>query len=164
MKITKAEAGYLSRSGTEFTCGDCCFLKSLSGGAWGCAYFGHSESISRDTGSCNRFALGKRGTELPFLDNFTKLELGYTENPTGFGCKRCVSFSIEKRDCKRVDKDSPGDTPEEIATTGCCDLQTPDSWRGKLSTPELSELIQLTDTKAARMTPDQYRRFTELRG
>jgi hypothetical protein len=163
-KITKGQAGYIAVEGTNFSCQDCCFLKDLGGGAWGCAYFGPGDPISRESGSCNRWAFGHRGTELPWLNNFTKLELGYAENPTGFGCVRCEYFGMAKRDCKKVDKDSPGDTAGEISTYSCCDFQESDSWRGKLDRRELSELIQLTDKGAGRMTADEYRRFKEMGG
>lgn len=163
-RVTKAQAGYINVPGTDFTCASCCFLKDSGGGAWGCAYFGPAETVSRETGSCNRWAWGPRGSALPWLDNFNKTELGYAENKTGFGCKRCEYFSIAKRDCKKVDKDSAGDTPGSISVDGCCDFQEPDTWRGKLDHVELNELIQLTDKSASRMSADEYRRLKEIGG
>jgi hypothetical protein len=148
----------------NFVCEECTAIKA-NGAGFACAYFGAHEPISPSTGSCNYYSPGPRGTEaMPFLGNFTKQELGYVENATGFGCRRCEYWAMAKRDCSKIDKNSAGDTPGEISKDACCSQQQTDSWRGKLDARELSDLIRLTDIRAAHLTADEYRRLHELGG
>lgn len=139
LKILKAEAGYICRPGTEYTCSDCVFLKTVKDGH-GCVFFGAKVSISAAAGGCNYFALGKPA-DLPWIGTLTKEELGYTENKRGFSCKRCGHFAFPKEDCDRVDKDSPGDSPGEIEENGCCGSWGPDPKRSKMTTPALLDLM-----------------------
>lgn len=141
-KITKAEAGYQFHPDTEYRCRECVMSKELKDGH-GCAWFGPSEKISPDKGSCNYFAHAHPDyhPEIPWLGLFTKEQLGYLENSQGFSCKRCHELLFPKHECKKVDRKSPGDTPGEINPNGCCDFWEADKKRATMSTPELVKLI-----------------------
>lgn len=163
-KNTKAEVGYISVNNTDFLCCECVYAKSLGGTAFGCALMETASPISMATGSCNSFVHGVRGTELPWIADLSKTELGYAENEYGFGCRRCYHWYMSKRDCDEVDKSSPGDTPGEIAVTACCSAWSPDAKRSKMTTPKLFQLVELSDLGAGRMTADEYRRLKEIGG
>ena len=172
MKISKTDAGYLSRHDCEFNCGSCTAVIQDGKYAY-CSYFGPNETVNPTYGSCNYFSPGGPLVNTPyFTNNFEKQELGYTENSgkQGFGCKRCTYISFEKRDCQKVDKDSPGDTPGEISPeSGCCNDWKADPNRSKMTTQAL--LVQIgtmqksvTDIKKAdlrKISADEYRRLRE---
>lgn len=165
-KTSKAEAGYQYRPETQYRCGECVMLKPAGKGketASGCAWFGAGTEVSREQGSCIYFAHGAPDhPEIPWLGLFTKEELGYVENRTGFSCKRCEYFDIEKRDCRKpVDKDSPGDTPGEIHPNACCDFWEPDPKRSKLDTEKLMRLIALAEVPDSKLSIDEYRKKRE---
>ncbi len=143
LKVSKAEAGYISRPGSEFLCGGCVMLKELGKGGFGCAWFGPAETVSATSGSCNWFAQGDHAKlAIPWLGLYTKTELGYAENKGGFGCRRCEYIAIPERMCRKVDENSAGDTPGEISpTTGCCGLWDGDKKRKKMTTPELMQMF-----------------------
>ncbi len=163
-KLSKAEAGYIEANNSEFVCGDCVFAKNAGGGAFNCGLMETAGPISMESGSCNNLIYGVRGSELPYIADKTLVELGYMENEFGFGCKRCRHWDMKKRDCDEVDKNSPGDTPGEIAVTTCCNLWAFDPKRGKMSTPKLFQLIELTEADPRKQHPDDYRKMTEMGG
>lgn len=138
INITKAQAGYIYRPETQYTCGECVFAKGSA-----CSFFGPSSKIDLKKGSCNYYTHGEPGEIMvPWIGVFTKEELGYVENKNGFSCKRCEYFDYENSDCnKSVCKDSPGDTPGLIHPNACCNYQEPDSKRGQMSTEEVLALI-----------------------
>ena len=147
-KLEKQAAGYLYRPETSYVCGECVFPKYLKGGASGCALFGPSETVSLSKGSCNFFAHGKPHTDQPWLGVYTKLELGYTENTNGFSCKRCEEFSPERNDCKKVDKDSDGDTPGTISPNACCSNWERDPDRGNKTDEQLLKILSSSAVSA----------------
>jgi hypothetical protein len=151
-KIPKASALYVFRPETNYTCGICVFMKDRSKGN-GCAFFGPSESVDANSGSCGYFthADPKKHPDVPWLGLFTKGELGYYENPQGFSCKRCEYFGVGKNDCERVDRYSDGDTPGVIAQNACCSLWEPDSRRATMSD---EQLIQVISSKPIIPSPD----------
>lgn len=162
LKLTKSEAGYQFHPDVEYTCSDCVMHKDLPKGGGGCAWFGPSDPISLESGSCNYFAHAHdRKPELPWLALFTPVQLGYLENRQGFSCKRCVHIDLRQEDCERVEKDSNGDTPGEIDPMGCCNLWKPDRKRAALATPKLLDLIASLQKSAGKMAPDEYRRLRE---
>lgn len=142
--LTKAQAGYQFRDGTEYVCGDCSFLKNTDG----CSLFAASDKISATAGVCNYFAKGP-SLDLPFTGLFNKRELGYVENRVGFTCGRCDHFLVGKDGCRKVDKNSPGDTPGSISPRGCCSLWERDSRRGNLSTTALVQLLAKVPEKSS---------------
>ncbi len=152
-KLEKSAAGYLYRPETRYVCGQCVFYKPLPGGKYGCAFFGPGETISLTKGSCDYFSHGhpSKDDDIPWLGIWTKLELGYFENPHGFSCKRCEEFIVGENDCKKVDKDSKGDTPGTISPNGCCSNWERDPVRGKL--PD-EQLVQILAAPVARRSED----------
>ena len=137
MNITKAQAGYICNPETHYLCGECQFLKMEDR----CAYFGPNQMVSQTTGSCNRFKAGETDTA-PWLKPFlTKVELGYMENAEGFGCQRCEEFKVGRDACKKVDRDSPGDTPGKIKPRACCDFWEADGKRAKMTDGQLVQLM-----------------------
>jgi hypothetical protein len=141
-KLEKQQAGYLYRPETHYVCGECVFQKELPKGKAGCALFGPSETISLSKGSCDYFSHGHRPKpEVPWLGVWTKIELGYFENEGGFSCKRCEEFLVGKNDCKKVDKDSEGDTPGIISANGCCSNWERDPIRGGASDERLVQIL-----------------------
>jgi hypothetical protein len=141
--IAKASACYQYHPDTEYRCQECAMLKKLDG-RHGCAWFGPTESVKPSAGSCNYFAHAHPETfhtDVPWLSLFTKEELGYVENPNGFSCKRCEEFLPHASDCKKVDRNSEGDTPGEINPNGCCNLWEADRKRAGKTTPELVKLL-----------------------
>lgn len=168
MKIEKAQAGYIHRDGTQYTCDDCVMLKALNAGSqprFGCAYFGREQHVSPMSGSCNYFAPGDRGSELPWLDNFTKMGLGYLENRMGFSCKRCENFDPKTWDCSVVNKKSAGADPGMIHPNSCCDFWKKDPSRGVKRTDELIQILngmqrnprQMGEEEQRGLSADEYR-------
>ena len=141
-KIGKAEAGYQYHPDTEYRCEECVMIKDRDGGK-GCAWFGPTVPISASSGSCNYFAHTHDLTrpEIPWIGLFTKAELGYLENAEGFSCKRCEELIVLRNDCKKVDRNSEGDTPGEISPYGCCNFWEADRKRAQLTTPELVQIM-----------------------
>jgi hypothetical protein len=141
-KLSKTEACYQYHPDIQYRCGDCIMLKPRKGGE-GCAWFGASVPVSGVSGSCNYFAHAhpEQKPDVPWLSLFTKEQLGYTENPEGFSCKRCEELLFPRHDCKKVDRNSPGDTPGEISPDGCCNLWEPDRKRAKMESEELVKLM-----------------------
>lgn len=142
-KLEKQAAGYLFRPETHYVCGECVFHKPLPGdGKFGCVLFGPGETISLTKGSCDYFSHGHVPKDgIPWLGIWTKLELGYAENENGFSCKRCEEFIVGQNDCKKVDKDSEGDTPGTISPNGCCSNWEHDPIRGSLPDDRLVQIL-----------------------
>lgn len=136
--LTKGQALYVFRPETpDYTCNACVFLK----GSDGCAMFARDFKVSGDMGSCNFWSHGERKINVPCLSLYTPEELGYAENPNGFGCRRCSEFIEQKNDCERVDRKSPGDSPGIISPDGCCAAWQKDAKRGKMTDAELATLL-----------------------
>lgn len=111
----KQAALYIYREGKKYRCDECIFQKS---GATKCAAYGKSETI-KPSASCNEWIIKPPNFhELPFFNGFTKIETGYTEDAVT--CSNCEYFKKDKNDCRKVDKDSEGDTPGEINPAACC--------------------------------------------
>jgi hypothetical protein len=137
-KISKEQAGYQYRPEVEYRCVECVMRKKADAGLR-CAWFGPTVPV-KDYGTCIYFAHGTVA-DIPYLGLFTKEELGYEENKEGFSCKRCEEFSYARNDCKKVDRNSPGDTPGTISPNACCDFWERDRKRGGMTKPELIHLM-----------------------
>lgn len=120
IKATKSEAGYLYIPGIDYRCDDCWkFLrKPLQ-----CAEFS-KEDLVRAEGYCKYFGYGDPPHGLRPQGSYTPEQALYGELDDGTLCRNCEHFS-GKDDCRRVKKDSPGDTPGIIHPDGCCDLHRP---------------------------------------
>jgi len=115
-KIPKRSAGYIHEKDTNYTCGECAKRRGVDQ----CAEYKKSEFVSFPYGSCNLYSIGVKGTN--FISVSTKQGTGYMESKDGFSCKRCEYFLPETRNCKKVDRNSPGPDPGVIHPNGCCNL------------------------------------------
>ena len=119
-KIPKSAVLYIHLKDTQEKCKDCLFRKD---GANKCALYGRSIAI-KPWGGCGQFILFLRGNlpDLPYWPEgqYTKENTGYVENRPGFTCLRCDEFLSAEKDCKKVDKNSPGDDPGQITAEACC--------------------------------------------
>lgn len=112
-KTDKSLVLYLFRNGSNYTCQECYFYKDKK-----CALYGQSVSIS-PLGGCNLWQKGN-GTESNWINSTTKAETDYTESKDGFTCGRCEYFDSLGNDCQKVNKNSKGDTPNQILSGACC--------------------------------------------
>jgi len=139
--IPKEAALYMFRPETQYTCDKCVFSKNKSNK---CAVLGASESI-KPFGSCGFWMhmdpKGENTPIIPWLGIVSKQEAGYNENNTGFSCKRCEYFIIDKMSCLKVDKDSDGDTPNKIHPNACCNRWEADKKRAAMTNDQLNEFI-----------------------
>lgn len=135
-KWPKQAAGYLYRPETPYQCQECIYYEDKK-----CKLFGVTESVS-PKGGCNLFIHGEPGTfKIPSIGLITKIEAGYTENPVGFTCSRCEYFLSKTQDCKKVRKDSPGDTLGIIDGKACCNRWDKDKKRGDMTDKQLEEFL-----------------------
>lgn len=119
-QITKTDAGYVHRDGVDYRCRECWkFLPSQNA----CASLQLTDTV-RANGTCILWEIGPPRPGLMPLGCFEKDQVGYTENPNGTKCYRCVMF-LPSGACMRVDKNSPGDDPKRIDRNGCCNSQSP---------------------------------------
>lgn len=145
-KIPKETVLYVFRPETQYTCNKCVQYKAKNPDAKvaTCALLAAKESI-RPFGSCGFWIhmdpFGENTPEVPHLGVLTKLQVGYDENEQGFSCKRCEYFDPERLDCRKVDKDSEGDTPGIIHPNACCNRWEVDKVRGKMKTEDLLEMF-----------------------
>jgi hypothetical protein len=139
-KWSKQAAGYIYRPETKYHCDECIFAKEDS---TKCALFGSVESI-KPYGGCNLYIHkdpdSSTAKSIPFLGLITKLEAGYEENKPGFTCGRCEYYLSKGQDCKRVKKESPGDTLGIIDNHGCCNKWEKDSKRGDMKDEQLDKI------------------------
>lgn len=135
-KIKKQAALYIYRPNTEYTCNKCSHY--ISGQYPRCALFAPNTPI-KPFGTCGLWVELKNNQVGPVINVITKEEAGYEENGVGFSCKRCEYFKVDKNDCEKVDKDSPGDTPKEIIGNACCNLWDKDDVRGNMTTEQLNK-------------------------
>lgn len=112
-KIEKQKLLYIYRDGCSYICSECYFYKEKK-----CALFGQSIEI-KPYGGCNLWVKAN-GTESNWINGITKTEAGYMENKVGFTCGRCEYFIANNNDCQKVNKNSSGDTPNQILSGGCC--------------------------------------------
>lgn len=142
VKDPKESVSYLYRPETQYRCDECVFAKIKS---TKCALYGPLEDI-KPQGSCNYWLHMDPGSELadkvPYLSLVTKVESGYTENKTGFSCKRCEYFLPGQQDCKKVRKDSPGDTLGIISPDACCNRFEVDKDRGSMTDKQLQKVLE----------------------
>lgn len=138
-KIPKQAVLYVFRPETNYLCGECVFLRSMRSHD-ACAFFGPDTKISAIAGGCGLFVHGEPDEDAPWFGLLTKEETGYAENKHGFGCRRCDEFIEESSDCKKVDKDSPGDTPGAIMARACCNRWEASPTRAKMSDEDFEEL------------------------
>jgi len=115
-KIRKDVVLYIHRRNTLYRCRDCRLAKAQS---TRCALLG-AETPIKPIGTCGLWVQKKGGSELPFIGGYTKEEIGYIEEPAGYSCGHCDEFIPDQEDCKKVDKDSPGDDPGKIVSEACC--------------------------------------------
>lgn len=134
--IPKQAALYIYRPEVRIVCQECVFVKGSK-----CALFGPDTDISRTTGTCGFYIHGEESADMPWIGYVTKVEAGYMENKTGFQCMRCEEWNMKQQSCKKVDKNSQGDTPGIIAANACCNLWEPDPVRSKLSDEKLEQFI-----------------------
>lgn len=141
-KWTKEAALYVYRPETNYRCDECVFSKMKS---TKCALYGPLEDIKAE-GSCGLWIHMDPGSELadkvPYLSLVTKLETGYVESKTGFSCKRCEYFLPGKQDCKKVRKDSPGDTLGIIDPNACCNKWEKDKDRVDMTDKQLEKALE----------------------
>lgn len=136
--IEKATVLYVFRPEQNYTCMHCVFVDMDKRR---CKLYGAAEPISTDIGGCNMFIHGHEDKAQPYIGNMTKLETGYTENSKGFTCGRCEEWNMVNQSCKKVDKDSKGDTPGIIHQDACCNRWEMDNTRGKMTDEELTKFI-----------------------
>jgi|ERR1700722_3544635 len=145
-KIKKEVVLYAFNPETEYTCGQCVNRIPETNI---CALFGPDNEISPDNGSCG-FYVHEDGTKSeiynPVIGNILKVQAGYAENKKGFSCKRCEYFLFGKNDCKEVDKNSNGLTPNEIHPNACCNNWEADKVRAKMGTEELLQMNSNPDS------------------
>lgn len=115
-KIPKEAVLYIHKQGTNYKCKDCLFAKEMANK---CALYGSAVAI-KPIGACGLWIKKKGNIEIPFIGGYTKENTGYVENPPGYTCGRCEEFLPDQEDCKKVDKDSPGDDPGKITSGACC--------------------------------------------
>ena len=115
-KIPKEVVLYIHKRDTAYKCKDCLFARENGNK---CALYGSSVSI-RPYGACGLWIKRKGNIDVPFIGTYNKENTGYVENPDGFSCARCDEFIPDAEDCKKIDKDSPGDDPGKILPQGCC--------------------------------------------
>lgn len=144
-KIPKEAVLYVFRPETQYTCDKCVFSKNKNfPNSTKCKVFGESENI-KPYGSCGFWIhmdpKGENSPEIPEIGVITKEQAGYDENKNGFSCKRCEYFDVETIDCRKVDKDSTGDTPGLIHPNACCNRWEADKIRSKMSMDELNKLL-----------------------
>jgi len=141
-KWPKEAALYVYRPETQYKCEECVFAKVKS---TKCALYGPLEDIKPE-GSCGLWIHMDPESELsdkiPYLSLVTKLETGYTESKNGFSCKRCEYFLSGKQDCKKVRKDSPGDTFGIISGDACCNRWEKDKVRGDMTDKQLQKFLE----------------------
>lgn len=139
-KIQKEVVLYAFNPETQYTCGQCVNRIPNTNT---CALFGSHDPINPDKGSCGFYVHEdgeKSGIYNPILGNIGKLQAGYFENENGFSCKRCEYF-ISGNNCKLIDKNSEGLTPNEIHPNACCNAWQPDKIRSKMKTSDLLEYL-----------------------
>ena len=123
--------------GSEFHCEGCSFISEKGK----CTnYVKKDENVDSD-GGCIEWKDLKNG-RIEGNHDRTRVQTGYERNKAGFGCRRCEYLIVGAEDCKKVDKDSPGDAPGKITITTCCNIWDKDHKRGNMTTPELVKLIQ----------------------
>lgn len=115
-KIPKSAVLYIHKKDTNYRCRQCAFAKA---GANRCALYGPSEMIS-PMGTCGMWVVKKGQSELPFIGGVNKTQTGYVEEREGYSCLRCDEFLSQEKDCKKVDKNSPGDDEGQIVAEACC--------------------------------------------
>lgn len=115
--IKKERAGYVYEPGSDYTCGECAFFE---GGL--CMLYEEPGNKVKEHGSCILWQPDVKGVKSPEFGTTTKRETGYEENEEGFSCKRCEYFLSDKKDCKKVDKNSEGATPGQIRSGACCNF------------------------------------------
>ena len=115
-KIPKAVALYIHKRNTLYRCRDCVLAKAQANK---CALLGIAVSI-KPIGTCGAWIHKKGNVEVPFIGGYTKEELGYVEFPEGYSCGHCEEFLPDQQDCRKIDKDSPGDDPGRIVSEACC--------------------------------------------
>lgn len=142
VKFPKSAAGYMYRPEVKYHCDECVFAKE---DATKCALFGPTENI-KPIGGCNLYLHKSPESEvakaIPYLGLITKIEAGYEENKNGFTCGRCEYFIAGKQDCKRVRKDSDGDTLGIIDAHGCCSRWDKDKTRGDMTDIQLNKFLE----------------------
>jgi hypothetical protein len=140
-KFPKEAVLYMYRPETKYQCSECVFAKE---GATKCAVFGPTEIIKPE-GGCGFYLHqepeSKTAQSIPYLNLATKIEAGYEENRQGFTCGRCEYFSNKKQDCKKVRKDSIGDTPGIIDPGACCNRWDKDKERGDMTDKQLDKFF-----------------------
>lgn len=115
-KIPKSAVLYIHKRNTNYKCKDCLFAKNQGNN---CAIYGSGVAI-KPFGGCGEFIMKKGNIEIPYIGGYNKGNTGYMENPEGFSCGRCDEFIADENDCKKVDKNSPGDDPGSIESGSCC--------------------------------------------
>lgn len=140
-KFPKEAVLYSYRPETNYTCGECVFAKDK---ATKCALYGPGENIKPE-GSCGLWLHADPDSPLaekvPYLGLITKVESGYTENKNGFTCGRCEYFLPKQQGCKKVRKDSDGDTPGIISADACCNRWEADDERGPMTDKQLEAFL-----------------------
>ena len=119
-KIPKVAVGYVYRPGVDYRCREC--WKHIPA-TQQCAEL-RPQDTARPNGYCIVWAFGIPRPGLVPTSAYTPEEVGYGEKVNGTKCHRCGNFVTPDR-CKRVDENSPGDTPGEINYDACCQAQWP---------------------------------------
>ncbi len=146
-KIPKEAVLYIFRPETQYTCNKCVnyHATNMEAPAAKCALLAAKETI-KPFGSCGFWIhmdpFAENSPFIPSLAVLLKTQAGYAENKNGFSCKRCEYFDPEKLDCRKVDKDSEGDTPGMIHPNACCNRWEADDIRSKKTTEELNAIFE----------------------
>lgn len=133
-KVTKAEAGY--EAADDVRCKECAFITEDGK----CTHYPKSEEDVKAFGSCDDWQPLSEGRIVGNRSG-TRVRTNYEENKEGFGCRRCEYMRVNVKDCKKVDRNSPGDTPGKIIGMACCRLWDPDEKRAKMTDAELVRIM-----------------------
>jgi hypothetical protein len=123
VKVTKNGATYVFRHDTDYRCEDC--WKWLPDTEQ-CLEF-RPQDVVKAHGYCSYWSFGEPGMiDAEPTGSYLPEELGYSEDPHGTQCHRCIYKNPgDDTYCHRVDESSPGDTPGQIHPNGCCANQEP---------------------------------------
>lgn len=135
-KQNKDRLMYVFLPDSSYRCQECVFAKDTSTGQVICTFFTKPEEKINWYGSCDYWVKGKVGSvEGPHAK--TKLQSGYAENKPGLQCRRCEYMNPDYHKCKKVDENSPGDTPGEINPKACCNSWDKHDTFGNMTDKEL---------------------------
>jgi 2,3-bisphosphoglycerate-dependent phosphoglycerate mutase len=115
-RMKKSAVLYMHIEGSEYRCRECLlFIPDTKR----CAVHGPDDEILPED-TCGLFVQGKPLPGLRPMSCVNKVESGYTATKKGSSCGNCEYYLPTRRDCTRVDPESPGDDPGFISPSACC--------------------------------------------